>query len=1130
MSETAVDRLIQIKTFPALVKYLRDELDWPVDSDDIDDLTFDYTPEELGVDEKHAAKIKEIKQLRPLETGQPWGIFWVNFEKKQLPMVVLRRILGKLVIKRRVSANDPRRPAWELHDLLFISSYGEEEHRTVSFAHFKEDPDTQELPVLRVLGWDDQNTKMHFDRVANRLHSNLRWPDDISEVEAWREQWSGAFTDRYREAIISSEELIKELAKLAAGIRRRVRDVLDAETARGPMRRIFTAMQKLLIHDMNEDGFADMYAQTVSYGLLSAKFSRPAGLTAQNLVQLTAVSNPFLENLLENLFRLNRGKFHFDIDEVGINDVLELLNRTNIEAIKAAFSDKNPAEDPVIKFYEGFLKAYDSKQRVKRGVFFTPRPVVSYIVRSVHELLQTEFGLEDGLASTDTWADMQKRLPDLTIPQGAEPGDAFVCILDPATGTGTFLFECIEVIERAMKNKWQKEIGCRDWNNSEIKKRWQEYVPAHLLTRLYGYELMMAPYSIAHLKLALKLGETGYQFSEGDRLHIYLTNSLEPPTIMDRMLADMFTTLANEAQEVNEVKRHKRFTVVIGNPPYSISSLNAGSWITDLLDCYKKAVRHEKNIQPLSDDYIKFIRMAHHLIENSYLGVFGYVTNHTFLNGLIHRGMRQCLIAAFDCIHVLDLHGSSLLGLKTPEGKEDKNVFEIQQGVAVMIACSLGQRRVSSQQGLVRHEDLWGTREHKYTVLQSINVGELNETVIFTEQPNAFFTPSQKIDPLYEHWLSLSLIFSSYSTGFETGRDAVLISFEKQQIEHLCNDLHNKAFSDNKIAETYCLGDTSGWPVSARRARLQKEPVPQLHKHIRKVLYRPFDKRHTIYTDFIRRAQFENMRHMLQSNLGFVTSRIIKGETPAHCFISDAPIEKILISPKTSNNAFLFPLYLYADNQLFERIPGSKNEKLLNIKQQFVNHFPKGIPPENIFFYIYSVFHSPEYRRSYAEFLKIDFPRVPLISNLDLFRNLAELGCELVALHLMESPELKKHITKWKGETPSGEIEKITYSDNTVWIDKGKTEGFLGVPEDVWNFHVGGYQVCEKWLKDRGPKGGKPGRRLSAEDIEHYQRVVVSLNETIRVMGEIDKVIEKHGGWPDAFITDPKVYEKIRAE
>jgi hypothetical protein len=596
MSTVDIDRLRKIKSLPQLVAYLRDELEWPVDSDSIEDLTFDYEPQELGLDARQAAKVREVKQLRPLNSSQPWGIFWVSFEKKQLPMVVLRRILGNLVTKKRSSANKADRKSWQLHDILFISAYGEEDHRTLSFAHFSETPDSDELPVLRVLGWDDQNSLLHLDRVAHRLGTHFQWPRDEADVSAWRKRWADAFQDRHREAIRSADVLIPRLAALAAGIRGRVRQTLAAETDQGPMRKLYGAVAELLIHDMSEDAFADMYAQTVAYGLLSARFSRQADVTPQNLVQLTSVSNPFLESLLDSLFRLNRGKFHFDVDEVGINDVLDLLRNTNIEAIKAAFNDENPAEDPVIRFYEGFLKEYDPDQRIQRGVFFTPRPVVSYIVRSVHELLQTEFGLEDGLADTTTWGQMQSRsltpsgtssgedavsgsaaakdgtsvppqvpqgLRDLPIPAGVKPTDPFVCILDPATGTGTFLYECIEVIERTMKDKWQRELKKKSWRDPEIAARWQRYVPEHLLPRLFGYELMMAPYAIAHVKLALKLAETGYQFRDADRLHIYLTNSLEPPSdLANQKLAGLFDALAREAAVVNEIKRTKRFTVV----------------------------------------------------------------------------------------------------------------------------------------------------------------------------------------------------------------------------------------------------------------------------------------------------------------------------------------------------------------------------------------------------------------------------------------------------------------------------------------------------------------------------------------------------------------------------------------
>lgn len=748
-----LDQLRSIKTFPSLVKYLRDELDWPINPDNVDDLTFEYSPEELGFDPKHAVKIREIKQLRPLVTGQPWGIFWVSFEKKKLPMVVLRRILGKLITKSRATADKASRPTWHLHDLLFISSYGEEEHRNISFAHFSESEEGQ-LPVLRVLGWDNQNSIMNLNRVANRMRSCLRWPETSGDLAMWRVRWSGAFTDRYGEPIESAEALIARLAEVASNIRKRGLAVLEAETESGPMRRLFTAVRSLLIHDMSEDQFADMYAQTVSYGLLSASFSRPAGINAENLVQLTKITNPFLENLLESLFSLNRGKFHFDVDELGINDVLDLLRATNTEAIKAAFNDLNPAEDPVIRFYEGFLKAYDSEQRIKRGVFFTPRPVVSYIVRSVHELLQTEFGLEDGLASTATWANvaaqMERRrvlaqqegsaaVPVFEIPNGLSPDEPFVLILDIATGTATFLNECIEVIERTMKTKWARELGKPDpespntWRDPEILVRWRDYVPDHLLPRLYGFEIMMAPYAIAHVKLALKLGETGYQFRDGDRLHIYLTNTLEPPSdIAGSKLADLFGPLAREAQEVNHVKRTKRFTVVIGNPPYSnFGQLNRIPFILNLLNDYKRGL-DEKKIN-LDDDFIKFVRYSQHLLDSAGSGVLGVITNNAFYDGPTHRRMRQTLLEDFNLIRVINLHGSLKKGETTPEGGRDENVFDITVGVGISIlAKSPSAQRMAAA-------DLWGERSSKYERLVSLK--QIAVSPLPASSPEFFFVP-----------------------------------------------------------------------------------------------------------------------------------------------------------------------------------------------------------------------------------------------------------------------------------------------------------------------------------------------------------------------------------------------------
>ncbi|MGD1086848.1 MAG: hypothetical protein ABSA47_19090, partial [Verrucomicrobiota bacterium] len=575
-----LERLRSLKTLPQLIAYLRDDLDWPVNQDAVDDeVTFDYAPEELGFDAATAVHIKEIKQLRPLDSRQPWGVFWVNFEKKRLPVVMLRRILGHLVLKRRASANKASQRAWHLHDLLFISAYGEDTERGITFAHFSQSPDSPgDLPILKVLEWDDGDTIMHLADAHRTLSEKLRWPPKTTSLEDWRNLWASAFRLRHREVITTTEELVKELARLAEATRRRARTILAKESDRGPLRRLYAAFRTALIHDLSEDDFADVIAQTISYGLLIARFSR-AAISAQNLVDMVPATNPFLRELLQTFLALAGRQSAFDFDELGIQDVVEVLNRSNADAVKADFGNRTRREDPVIYFYENFITAYDKKKKVQRGVFFTPQPVVSYIVRSVHELLQKEFGIEDGLASTETWRDLLMRKPSLKLPKirvprpGKSEGEEvdlsqdefFVMILDIATGTGTFLVESIEVIFQHLKAKWQKHglqgmpvIKHTALRLPQFKDYWNAYVPAALLPRLYGYELMMAPYTIAHMKIALKfseinarLGQSDTLFHFGGRANIYLTNSLEPPSgFQTHEFAEFFAALAHEAAAV----------------------------------------------------------------------------------------------------------------------------------------------------------------------------------------------------------------------------------------------------------------------------------------------------------------------------------------------------------------------------------------------------------------------------------------------------------------------------------------------------------------------------------------------------------------------------------------------------
>ena len=1146
-------RLAGIHRFDQLVAYLRDELGWPINSDDFEELTFEYTPEELGIDAKNAAKIQEIKRLRPLVTGQPWGIFFVKFEPKRLPVVALRRILGQVALKKRASANKSERQAWAADDLLFVSNYGEGEERRIAFAHFSKPQDGHDLPTLKVLGWDNLDTPLHLDDVARELTDHLTWPDDEDDPDAWRERWRAAFKLRHREVITTSKQLSEHLADLARAIRDRIRTALAIETESGPLTKLMKAFQTALVHDLDEAGFADMYAQTIAYGLLSARITDPARRTADDLAAHMR-TNPFLKELMETFLHVGgrrgkAGEAGIDFDELGVSEVVELLDQANMEAVVRDFGDRNPQEDPVIHFYEHFLAAYDKKQKVSRGVFYTPRPVVSYIVRSVDALLRTEFGLADGLADTTTWREMAARHKELKIPEGTPPGQAFVQILDPATGTGTFLVEVIDLIHKTMVEEWKAQ----GHGDKKIEALWNDYVPKNLLPRLHGYELLMAPYAIAHLKIGLKLHETGYRFESDERTRVYLTNALEPPGD-GQFTLDFLPALAHEAEAVNEIKRKQRFTVVIGNPPYSGLSSNMGPWIDGLLkgrlpDGTATASYYHVEGKPLGerkvwlqDDYVKFIRLSQWLLDGTGAGVHGYISNHGYLDNPTFRGMRWSLMQSFRRIRVIDLHGNLKKKEAPPGGGRDVNVFDIQQGVAIGLFTKAAAARS------VRHADLWGRRESKYRWL-------LEHESLATEwvqlDPAPRFHLFEPFDDAgtgaYYGWTGINEVMAVNVTGIVTARDGFVIDLEPNDLLDRIETFLDNRLSDTEVKERLGLKENYAWRVATARRELRTATKrKRLEDFVTKILYRPFDERFIFWhRSIVWRPRTAAMPHMLAGeNVALMSCRQSIGDGWKHLLATRLITDDSMVSNRTRERGYLFPVYLYpgvggADTSLFSRWAEGKDGRAPNLDLGFVEQIAaatvlrfvsdgsgdlrKTFGPENVFAYIYTVFHSPGYRGRYEAQLKLDFPRVPLPGSVDLFRRLAEAGHDLLALHLLESPKLGRLITTYTG-LRNPEVGRVGWSDGMVWLDAGKTSarechratkpgtiGFKGVPEEVWDFNIGGYQVCHKWLKDR------KGRTLSDEDVAHYQRIVVALNETICIMAEIDEVIEAHGGWPDAF-------------
>ena len=758
-------------------------------------------------------------------------------------------------------------------------------------------------------------------------------------------------------------------------------------------------------------------------------------------------------------------------------------------------------------FYETFLKEYDPKTREMRGVYYTPLPVVSYIVRSIDHILKTGFNKPQGL------------------------GDPSVLVLDPAVGTATFLYVVMQEIHDAVIRQGQTGT-------------WDNYVSEKLLPRLFGFELLMAPYAIAHLKLGRLLQDTGYQFATDRRLGIYLTNTLEEAVKhADTMFAQWITEEANAAADI---KKTKPIMVVLGNPPYSGISANASirdiidmktnkpkhelTWIGKLIEDYKVVDGKPLNERKiwLQDDYVKFLRFGQWRIDTTKRGILGFITNNGYLDNPTFRGMRQSLLNSFTEIYILNLHGNSKKKETAPDGGKDENVFDIQQGVTIGIFVKQADKTVPA---VIYYADMWGLRENKYQTLFEKRVNDVEWKVLSPNSPFYFFIPREEgLREEYEKGWKVNELFSINTNGIVTARDSIVIDFTDQELIKRISEFSDPSINDdnlrykyfgNKIDGKYLPGDTRGWKLPEARKKLQK--IKDLSQYIRDCLYRPFDIRRLFYVeDMVDWPRIEIMAHLCPENISLMCPRRV--ETAGgwqHVFCGVDIIDHVTVSSKTVD--YLFPLYLYpAEGEM--QLDGG--HRCPNLNPEFVKVFSEKLGlifiedgkgdlretfgPEDIFNYAYAVFHSPAYRSRYAEFLKMDFPRLPLTSDKELFGSLVEKGAVLVALHLMESPLLNNLITKYevKGEHL---VEKINYDEKTQRVSINKTQYFEGVPPEVWNFQVGGYQVCEKWLKDR------KGRKLTIDDITHYQKIIVALKETIRLMNEIDEAIKEHGGWPVAF-------------
>lgn len=910
-------------------------------------------------------------------------------------------------------------------------------------------------------------------------------------------------------SVLSPENLAIRMAGKAQLIRDIIGRTFESESSEGALHGQLESFRKVLLHDLTPIQFADMYAQTICYGLFAARCNAPAGevFTRQQAAYDLPKTNPFLRKLFGHL----AGPDLDDRIAWVVDDLAFLLDRTNIQSILKDFGKGEGKEDPVVHFYETFLSHYDPKMREHRGVYYTPEPVVSYIVRSVDRILKNTFRLEKGLADNSK-TEIRQRKEKIETHR--------VHVLDPTTGTGTFLYEVIRQISESFRGN---------------EGLWPGYVSEHLLSRIHGFELLMAPYAISHLKLGLELKRLGYDFQSEERLRVYLTNALEEAHEFTE--APIFTHwLAEEANNADKVKRSSPIMVVLGNPPYSGHSANTGEWIAGLLRGWDSQFRKktgnyfevdgnplgERNPKWLNDDYVKFIRFAQWRIEQTGYGILAFVTNHGYLDNPTFRGMRQSLMASFDEIYLLDLHGNSKKKEQTPDGKPDKNVFDIQQGVAIGIFVKQQIQRVKKKAPRIFHSDLWGEREAKYQWLSSNDLGSTPwKTLTPTSPFYLFFPQDEDLRKEYENGWKITDIMPVNSVGIVTARDELTIRESPEAVWNIVTDFVSQ--SPEEAREKYDLGpDARDWKVDLAQKDL-KESGPSRDKIV-PILYRPFDVRYTYYTGHSRgfqcRPRPEIMRHIMAGkNLGLITSRSIEiGRGWEHVFCTDSIIQHHTVSIKEVN--YLFPLYLYETKNDFSngkrivtlvKLPNLSKEFLESLSQKLKMSFvseskgnlTKTFGPEDIFHYIYAVLHSPTYRSRYAGFLKIDFPRIPLTSNPDLFRTLCGLGEDLVSLHLLERDIAVSTTFPVPGENKVGSVRYDPENKGQVWINE--VQYFEGISPKVWDFHIGGYQVCQKWLKDR------KGRTLDYQDLLHYQKIVAALSETARLQEKIDEVI---GEWP----------------
>lgn len=1020
--------LENVNDIESLLRYCNSSFNWNIDEDyfdDIDNLTYDFTAADLGIKEEAFASINTLKQMRPISDNQEWAIFLLDFEGKKIDVGALRRILNAVIPKR----TNRDRITWDCGHIFFMCLWGERSIRSIGFSAFEDRE--YALPIMKILYCtpkiESADGKRRFEKSISFLKCNER--ETLVDRLPY---WTGVL-QRRNHSIQSARQLTEILAEKAIQITDLLLNQFEIESEIGVLHRLYSKFNMQLNIDLTEREFMEMYSQMIVYGLFSARCIDPhSTITDLNkAIDTIPNTNPLLKNLLHE-FDVIDGMYGFD--ELDISELIDALNATDMASIMGDFNRQSGfgKEDPIIYFYEMFLDLFEKERKKRCGVYYTPAAVVDFIVRSVRHILESKFDWSLGYL------------------------DERVAVFDPAIGTGTFLYKVIDDVFREFKSR-------KDSSSIDQSREWSQFVSQSLLPRLYGYEFMMAPYAIAHTKIALKLKDTGYDFLSPQRLQVYLANSLMNSTEGAQPVDP--DSLESESYQAGSVHRENKVNVIISSPPFHADSKNQSEWIMSLMEDYKKEPGgneqlNERNSKLINDDYVKFFRLAQKIVSTKEKAVIAFIMPFSFASNLTFRGMRWALLEEFNDIYIFDLHGNVMGRDMSDAPERDENILDIQSGVCIAIFV---KNTNNTKDGLanVYYSDFVGSREKKYQYLLNTRFEDIHWQRLNPLAPYYFFKPIDFSNAdKYNNGVSVAELFPSYLGGVKTHDDNNLVSFEAFNTS--CDYLYD---------------------------------------------YRPFDIRHINYDRRkVSRDRYEIMQHMIKlDNLGLVVDRQVVTDNWSHIQIVRHMIDNRL---HYSNRGIpvLCPMFLYdkgvakpnVDPELVSRFVERMGLSFSKELTEDINSFDM----LDLFDYVYGVLNSPAYINTYIDLLKIEFPKVPIPNSAAMFRDICSFGEDLRQLHLMENDVENDLNISFEGDGDCC-VDARKIRGNCLYINK--TQYFTNITEELWDFCYGGYHGMQKWFKDR------KGLCLKESDIEHVIRVFNIFAKTISIRDELNECLDKYG-------------------